>query len=168
MKKISLLAFVVSMVFVSNSQTHTYQKSIYGSFLGNAPLGSVNFDMRLNPDKIAGLGFRTGLSGSYSHYGYKDATLGVPVTVNYLLGKKNSYLELGLNGTPEFRIKKSDFANSGTPIGVTEKDAFFHGHFNIGYRFQPLKDKGVMFNALWTPAISFKDKGYYRYDKQRS
>lgn len=168
MKKIIISGLLFFTFIASQGQTSSYQKSIYGGFLGNAPHGSVNFDMRLNPDKIGGLGFSAGLSGSYSYYGYKDATLGVPVTINYLLGKKNSYLELGVNGTPEFRIKKSEFMYTGTPIGVKEKDPFFHGHFNIGYRFQPLKDKGIMFNALWTPAISFKDKGYYSYDKKRS
>lgn len=165
MKKITLLLLVLFSVSIySHAQTESnYRQTIFGTFLGNARLGSINYDRRLTPGTNFGLGFSVGLSGSYSHYGYKDITTGVPVVLNYLLGKGAHALELGIAATPEFRLKKSDTKTVGTPVGVKEKSVFFHSHFNIGYRLQPLKNKGLMINALWTPALNFEKGGYYDY-----
>ncbi len=169
MKKLILLLIVLSGISVhALAQTEGHRKTIYGSFLGNAPLGSFNFDMRLKPETNFGFGFSAGLGGSASYFGWKSITMGIPVAVNYLLGAGHHALELGLAGTPEFMLKKTDYGFDGTPPGVKERSVLFHSHANIGYRFQPLKDKGIMFNAVWAPAISFKNGGYNGFNKKSS
>ncbi len=153
MKKIFLLSLPCVATIVSFAQT---RKNVFLEVIGNAPHASINYDARFLPDRNDGFGFRAGVSTSVSWYNVKALTLGVPVGVNYLLGKQHA-LEVGLVAVPEFTVKQPESEQFTTDPSIAK--TLFHGNLNIGYRYQPLKERGVMINALWTPTI-ISSKGY--------
>ncbi|MCS6917225.1 MAG: hypothetical protein RMK52_01160 [Chitinophagales bacterium] len=100
MKKILFLAFILLFSFKIDAQTEKasivqYAPSIYVELFGPSILYAVNYDQRIAPRRD-GLGIRGGI-------GYVNLDdfrmLVVPIGMNYLIGKENRYLELGLGAT---------------------------------------------------------------------
>ena len=94
MKKILLSLFALCCFSAVMAQQKTRNLSV--ELLGAQNVVSVNYDSRF--DGNSGLGYRVGIG-----YGYGDNSglfdqkingIGVPLELNYLLGKKNSKLEL--------------------------------------------------------------------------
>lgn len=136
------------------------RKNIYAEAFGNAPQGSVNYDQRINARTDFGLGLRAGISASYNWYHIKAVTVGVPIGVNYLLGKGHHALETGVVLVPQLVVRQPQAEEGSTSPPYKMNAVLFRSNLNIGYRLQPVKDKGFMVNALWTPAIiSSKDAG---------
>jgi hypothetical protein len=76
-------------------------RSLSVELLGAQTIAGINYDSRFNGN--SGLGYRVGIG-----YGYGDTSglidqkingVGVPLELNYLLGKKNSKLELGFGAS---------------------------------------------------------------------
>lgn len=152
MQRIHYLVFFL-FILLSQASAQT-RKAIFGEIMGNAPHISVNYDQRFQPDRNDGFGFRAGLNSSYRWYGSEAFTAGIPLGINYLYGEGQHALEIGLVSVPEFFIKKPRdpfVASGGKTLDVNT--VFFHANFNLGYRLQPIKDKGLFLNALWTPTI---------------
>lgn len=165
MKKIYLIA--VLLLSITASVYSQYRKNVYAEVLGNGVLFSANFDMRFKKDQNDGLGFRAGIGGgsipgSVISFEEMDGSeflpeikfdrstiITIPLSINYVFGKKRSGFETGLGTTFIFADTKIGTTNDLVPVkgfGVT-------GFLNAGYRFQPL-EHGVYFHVKWTPAIN--------------
>ncbi|MCW4112458.1 hypothetical protein [Segatella copri] len=144
--------------------------------LGAQNIVGINYDSRF--DGNSGLGYRIGIG-----YGYGDNSglfdqkingVGVPLELNYLLGKKNSKLELGFGaslGVYQVKetigyVKDTGWYPGGENTDETSPKIDFYtssktqfGYFlfgNIGYRYQ--RPNGFMFRVGVSPSFNFGDK----------
>ena len=99
MRKIVLSLFALCCFSAVMAQQKTRSLSV--ELLGAQTIAGINYDSRFNGN--SGLGYRVGIG-----YGYGDTSglidqkingVGVPLELNYLLGKKNSKLELGFGAS---------------------------------------------------------------------
>ena len=120
---------------------------------GPGSLFSLNFDIRF-AKKENGLGIRAGLGGS--PLGKLGAScnsgtlMTLPLGLNYLVGKKNHFIELGVGGVlPFFSATKK--------LCIGFKGDFFsddiqvYEYILVGYRYQPYGKKGVTYRAFVSP-----------------
>ena len=137
-------------------------KAIYVEFLGNGIFGSVNFDTRLEKGRQDGHGIRIGVGGypaTRTNDGLGNeitsSSVTIPLSYNYLVGRKRSAFEAGAGVTPI--IGKASFFDIN---GEIRKNAGMTvaGFINAGYRYQPL-NSGFVFRFTWTPAIT--NEGFF-------
>jgi len=83
--------------FSFHALTAQKNKAIYTELLGAGLLVSFNYDTRIS-DQEDGLGMRIGL-GVYPTPYNNHVALNIPFQINYLLGKGNHKIELGLGVT---------------------------------------------------------------------
>lgn len=137
MRKLFFLLFVTAFTFTANAQT----KSIDLELLGSFGLASIHYDARFSGN--SGLGYRVGLGYGYSNNGIDfvetkgddgiSHSIGVPVELNYLFGKKNNHFVLG----------------AGACAGLVKSEAVSSPQFaynifaDVAYRYQ--KPTGVNF-----------------------
>jgi hypothetical protein len=120
--------------------TESYRaQAIYMEMLGNGITYSFNYDIRFMESQ-KGPGARVGLSGfdvgNVEVYSF-------PVMVNYLLGNKNKYFEIGVGGTyynANLRFLIRELPRNGVV-----------GTMVFGYRYQPID--GMLFKASLTPVF---------------
>ena len=150
---IASIAFLILINFSASSQSNSSNKidstrraqNIYLELGAVGLFVSVNYDTRFSQQRD-GLGARLGI-------GYPPAThdpiFSIPFQLNYLIGKKSSFLELGAGATLLSTIgnyQRSFFGNyyyAGRTIIIPTT--------TIGYRHQPVKrgiNYGVSFNPL--------------------
>jgi hypothetical protein len=151
------LIFLVALLgliypYKNFAQTETAKNSIYLELLGNGGLYSINYDRMFSEN----VGARVGLSylSEFDIIFAKIEDLFIaPVTINYLVGERNSKLELGA-GIVFISVKNSDI------FGFTkaEHNSAIRGTATFGYRYQP-KDGGFVFRAGFTPV--FGSQGFY-------
>lgn len=133
------------------SDKQGFRKAIFAEALGNSLL-SLNYDMRLQRFKNDGLGIRAGLGlgqqfdNTFSEF---NRYIAVPVTINYIFGPRRHGIETGVGITPQIALSESGNSSQISPLGF----------FNLGYRYQPLKD-GFLFRATWAPHL---DSGSIQY-----
>lgn len=133
------------------SDKQGFRKAIFAEALGNSLL-SLNYDMRLQRFKNDGLGIRAGLGlGQQFDNSFSDFNrfIAVPVTINYIFGAQRHGIETGVGITPQIALSNSGTSDQIKPLGF----------FNLGYRYQPLKD-GLLFRATWAPHL---DSGSIQY-----
>ncbi len=122
---------------------------------------SVNYDTRFNQQR-GGWGARLGVG--YWHYQGQDVIAGklsntitkttfitVPFQINYLIGKRRSFLELGAGAT----LMALNGTYGGNPLlGIDEHpvSTTVLPTTTIGYRYQPLKH-GVNFRISFNPVM---------------
>lgn len=103
-------------------------QAVYFQFGGSGPLLSVNYDRRFGK-KVNGAGFTAGL-GFFKVD--QVSIFSIPVSLNYLLGKRSSFLEIAAGTTfitaTAFNFYDENERSSGS--------GFVH-HVNLGYRYQP-------------------------------
>lgn len=150
LKTILIGCFCILVVAVSQAQgvereskTSANASQIYLEAGGSAVIYSINYDGRFGKYEN-GVGFRIGVGGaSYDGDGY----IAIPAQVNYLLGSKGQYLELG-----------------GGITFISTSDIFFDdddgsnnvaASFVIGFRKQPFGKKGLTWRLAFTPFIGF-------------
>lgn len=123
-------------------KTTANASQIYLEAGGSGIIYSINYDGRLSKMEN-GIGIRLGIGGaSYSGDGY----LAIPLQLNYLLGSKGQYLELGAGIT---YVSVSDiFFDNSSSNNVA-------GSFVIGFRKQPFGKKGLTWRLAFTPFIGF-------------
>ena len=144
-------------------------KSISVELLGAQNMIGINYDSRFKGN--SGLGYRVGIG-----FGYGDNSIlfdqnikgvGVPVELNYLLGKKHHKLEVGFGASlgmyhvketawyyyqpvpPETEEREESYTSTNNSFGY-----FMFG--DIGYRYQ--RDNGFMFRVGVSPSFNFGDK----------
>ena len=152
MKKVLLSLFALCYFSAVMAQQKTRNLSV--ELLGAQNIVGVNYDSRF--DGNSGLGYRVGIGYGYGNnsglFDQKINGVGVPLELNYLLGKKNSKLELwypGGENTDETSPKIDFYTSSKTQFGY-----FFFG--DIGYRYQ--RSNGFMFRVGVSPSFNFGDK----------
>lgn len=128
--------------------------SVYAELFGQGFAGSLNYDLLFNSTGNWKRSFTIGVVAVPRSFDFGDgAYIGVPVSYNWLYGKKRSFLELGIGLTtqavdnyvyPGAGFEGSRQAFSSIYTYITPK---------LGYRFQPYKS-GLFFRATLTPHIA--------------
>jgi hypothetical protein len=104
---------------------------------------SVNYDTRFG-NRRNGLGGRAGI-GYMSLDGYRE--LVIPVQLNYLVGRKDKFLEIGAGAS---YLTASDYLDYRRFLGTLKSTVVATG--TVGYRYQPQKGgciAGISFNPLY-------------------
>ncbi|MDO9551282.1 MULTISPECIES: hypothetical protein [Rhodonellum] len=145
--RISLIvAIIIFMLPLSGiSQDETKREAVFLEGLGSGILYSFNYDWRFK-DQANGLGAKVGL-GYTAIDGYSVTTL--PFAVNYLVGRKRNFLELGLGATVLFLSRTNSTFTSSDPR-LTASGLLFNGI--IGYR--RVAQSGFLLRAGLTPFFS--------------
>ena len=149
--KLLLILFINPLLAQKEYSFHPSQ--IQFEALGPAGLFSINIDSRF-AKKENGIGFRIGLGGStlgsLGESCNSGAQISFPVGINYLIGKKQSLLELG--GGAVLAII------SGTKIFCTDIERSFfsdetvsYGYLLAGYRFQSAEKKKLTYRIFISP-----------------
>ncbi|GGH03270.1 hypothetical protein [Mucilaginibacter phyllosphaerae] len=146
---------------VQNSYLNKRAKTFFFELFGPGSVYSLNYDTRFK-NKQDGLGGRAGISF------YADSETSfftVPLVVNYLLGKRGKYFEVGAGVTLyTFKSDSYDgfFDNGGSDSYQLGDVSYYRsakreygllGTFNFGYRYQPI-DGGFSFRAGVSPVFS--------------
>jgi len=149
MKYSFTLILLVSFSFFAQSQTNpddfvrTKSRAVYLELAGNGIGYSFNYDQRFE-NRLDGLGFKVGAS-YFALGGTSAATF--PFGLNYLLGKRGKYFELGLGATYLLASDRTNTLARGNDQtfadGIT-------GNMILGYRSEPV-DGGFLFRASITP-----------------
>ncbi len=136
----------------------TYHKNITVELLGSSVLTGAAFDMRLQPGRMDGLGFKAGVGGLFlsaeieDEGGVRDGSVGLvtfPLEINHIVGKRRSGFVSGVGLLPVYG--SANYTDEDTKIradGFTLAGAYL----NIGYRHQPLTT-GVTFHVNWNPML---------------
>lgn len=128
-----------------------YRKSLYVEHRGSGISLTANYDMRLKKNRNDGLGFKAGFGDGRTYYtpvtnnnkSTKRKYISVPLGMNYIIGKRRHGLEAGIGYTPQLALDK-----------VEDGPGFISTiPFNLGYRFQPIKE-GLIVRAAWTPTLN--------------
>ncbi|MDR3693305.1 hypothetical protein [Mucilaginibacter sp.] len=127
----------------TDSTLNTRAQNVYIELGGPGLLFSANYDTRFS-QRRDGLGGRIGL-GFIASGGASVVT--VPFQLNYLLGKKDKYFEIGLGATYASFNSGSNFLSFDT-TPVTSNTVL--GTMTFGYRYQPV-DGGFNFRASFNP-----------------
>ena len=121
------------------------QKFAFIEGLGGGVLASANFDMRFKENARDGFGARVG----YTNTGFFDPNEQVsiiPLSVNYLYGKKHSGLLVGGNTTLAIIPKTTAVSDYRNAVYGPE----------VGYRFRP-ENSGIAFQLTWSPLFNTVD-----------
>ncbi len=168
-----ILFFMGLCATAQTSPDSITERSLSLELQGVHNLVGINFDSRFKGNH--GLGYRVGIGYAYGYSDFSfivDASdkiqgVAVPLEVNYLLGKRNSKLELGVGISlgyywERYNITYKDYHNvydSGASIHQIQGHENRFGYFtfgNIGYRLQT--KRGFQLRVGWAPSINFKDK----------
>lgn len=174
MRKIVLSLFALCCFSAVMAQQKTRSLSV--ELLGAQNIAGINYDSRFNGN--SGLGYRVGIGYGYGDnsgwYDQKINGVGVPLELNYLLGKKNSKLELGFGASlGVYQVKETigyvkdtgwypggentDETSPKTDFYTSSKTQFGYFFFgDIGYRYQ--RPNGFMFRVGVSPSFNFGDK----------
>ena len=138
---------------LNTADTSTFKRAhnLYAELLGPGILLSVNYDLRFSNNRN-GLGGRFGLGYASDD---NSSLFTIPVQLNYLIGDKSNFFELGIGAT---YISFDDIENrSGSFFGFDDFKTVL-GTTTIGYRYQPVKG-GINFRGSWNPV--FNSSGLY-------
>ncbi len=150
MKAIFPFLVIIISTAVCYSQDKSYSSAgeraqdVFGEIGGNGLLISVNYDTRLAP-KQNGIGARAGIGYIADPFGDADG-ITIPLGINYLIGNKSSYLELGA-GVTVYSLKGTSLFD----VYVSESGVIYVP--SIGYRYQPIH-KGFTGRIFISPIIT--------------
>ncbi len=174
MRKIVLSLFALCCFSAVMAQQKTRSLSV--ELLGAQTIAGINYDSRFEGN--SGLGYRVGIGYGYGNtsglFDQKINGVGVPLELNYLLGKNNSKLELGFGASlGVYQVKETIgyvedtwWYPGGENTDETSPKTYFYtssrtqfGYFffgDIGYRYQ--RPSGFMFRVGVSPSFNFGDK----------
>lgn len=200
MKKLIIAAVFAAISTLSFAQ---HKKQVYLELFGPSNIVGVSFDSRFTPN--TNFGYRVGISyfqlisrNNYSfnsllqpriefphnlliepsiYYKYSETArlIGMPLELNYLLGKKKHFFEvaggLNLNLYVETTKKEEKFIDISSLIGynrqiktkpdnVYSTDLYFayQTYLNLGYRYQPIT--GFSFRAGLSFSTTFEENSH--------
>jgi hypothetical protein len=104
-------------------------QAVYFQIGGSGPILSANYDRRF-AKRLNGFGFAAGI-GFFADS--EESVFSIPVSLNYLIGRKTHFIELAA-GTTFINDTYEDWWSS-TGENITE--TYFIHHVNVGYRHQP-------------------------------
>ena len=144
--------FILVIIFFCNLITYSQENKtettnqraqcVFGELGGNGLMFSANYDIRF-AKKQNGFGGRAGLGFFTSIFG---SGVTFPLGVNYLLGKRSSYLEAGLG------VTIANFTDSDLFRDLLEGQTSAAFVPSLGYRYQPLS-KGFTGRIFVSPFI---------------
>ena len=152
-----ILFILVLISFTSFSQTFIdkdnlisiKKNSLYLELGGSGALYSVNYDRIMKKMKKSMTSFSIGCT-YWGKIDYSDGRtdIGIPVSYNYLIGKKNNHLELGLGLTLLYFKIFDNYLN------VKEEQKGISPIFSLkfGYRYQK-PTGGIFYRATFTPIL---------------
>ncbi len=121
------------------------RNAVYLELLGPGMLYSVNYDHRITKE----IGFRVG----FTTWAWFTA---LPLTVNYLVGGPNNFIEIGIGVVPGYlTLPGSTRPTHSFFAGGPSKGALW-GTGTLAYRYQP-ENGGFLFRIGFTP--------FWAYDK---
>ncbi|WP_147238676.1 hypothetical protein [Mucilaginibacter hurinus] len=145
----TLLTIAISILFINTAKAQSDKRAqnVYAEFLGPGITVSVNYDTRFG-ERRDGFGGRIGFG--YFPVAYLSSAKSVPVQINYLVGKRSHFLEVGLGATyTNVGVDNyNNFWGFKTETGVVATST-------VGYRYQPL-NKGINFRLSANPLIAQK------------
>lgn len=154
MKKIRFGVYMLFLPLLSLGQEigitqPIVRNTLYGEAFGQGFCWSLNYDRLLNTDKKVMNSVTTGLVYVPTSLGFGGGVYyGIPVSYNWLVGKKSHRLEMGVGLTALFH--KEVARGWSTPY----EESYFFGYLTpkIGYRFQRPRG-GLFFRATASPMI---------------
>jgi hypothetical protein len=155
--KIVLRCFLLITFFsykaFCQSKFSSHSPQVQLEALGPGSLFSLNFDSRFGA-KEKGFGFRIGLGGSPLGALGKSCNSGglmaLPAAVNYLIGKRDHYAEVGAGSTlVAIGSTKIYCVGFDHDFFSDETESFFF--LTAGYRYQPFKRKGFTYRIFISP-----------------
>lgn len=142
---IALCAIQFSIFQSLKAQEQPKRNAVFVEIYGAGLFHSINYDVRF--DQISnGLGTRIGL-GYTAIDGVRVFTF--PITINYLIGKKRNFLELGIGGTGIF-LGQGNISSPASGPDISSSTAIAHGM--LGYR--RVSSSGFLFRAGITPLFT--------------
>ena len=155
--KLLLSFFITLITFFCFSQeeakedllVNTKRNTLYLELGGSGALYSVNYDRILKNKKRGMTSFSIGTT-YWGKIDYSDGRtdIGIPVSYNYLIGKKNNHLELGIGLT----ILYSRVLNNYLDAKEDQKGISSIFSLKCGYRYQK-PTGGFLFRATFTPIL---------------
>jgi len=134
---------------------------VFAELLGSGGLYSLNYDFRFDKTSVKKWGLRAGIEylplNTYNYSGDKltYSTVLFPFMVNYLIGKRNKFLELGLGAVYVFKWRQGKLLAEEYEYFIKNLNRRIpksYGAFSIGYRHNPIKGK-IMWGIGITPLI---------------
>ena len=154
-----IFSFTHSVFSQVNEASTTIEKNtVYAEAFGQGFCWSLNYDRLFNTEKRIMNSYTAGIVYVPQSIQFGDGTYyGIPLSYNWLIGKKSHHLELGVGLTsllvnPNSSVK-SDFYTYLTP--------------KIGYRFQRPQG-GLFFKATATPMIDLLSVNTYKSGSNKS
>jgi hypothetical protein len=139
------------------------RNTIYIELGGQSLIGSLNYDRLFRVNKKVKTSFSAGFGtfGDYTKGGY-DEYYSLPLSYNFLFGKKNSHLELGIGIVIFAEAYLEDYSYDikyptyiqGNDFYTNQIDIATYITPKIGYRFQKPKG-GFFFKVAFTPLLNF-------------
>ncbi len=160
------LTILTSYSYSQQKDTIRKRNTIYFEIFGQGLINSINYDRLLVVNEKS----TTSITIGFSHWGYlmstsenKVTSTGIPISFNYLYGKNNHNLELGIGVTQMFTKIEMDMTSILSPLTslfseeitqIKSIDQISTTYFTpkIGYRYQQLNG-GFCFRATLTPLI---------------
>ena len=107
---------------------------------------SINYDRILNQKERVSLSGRAGIS--YSSFFGRNNVITLPITASFLIGNNEKFLEV--SGGPTLHYVSSEKTNGIIIMGL------------IGFRYQPMEEKGIMYRITLNPFLAkhSNDKDY--------
>lgn len=130
---------------ISFSQDSPKHQAAYVEGFGGGIIFSFNYESRFQ-SKPNGFGYRIGL-GLTGIDGIRVIT--APLGINYLLGKKKNFLEIGAGVT---LVGLSDTQMTTSNSSLIPDVGAINGFFNLGYR--RVFDSGIMIKAGISPLFT--------------
>ncbi len=164
----SLFTFGIMLFVALGVSAQKKVNSISVELLGAQNTVGINYDSRFNGN--SGLGYRIGVGFGYGYtsvlfdFDEDIKGVGVPVELNYLLGKRHHKLEVGFGASlGVYHVKTTWFyyqpdspeAEWNECTSTSNRFGYFM-FGDIGYRYQ--REKGFMFRAGVSPSFNFGDK----------
>lgn len=152
---ICLLFLYTPALAIAQNSTQFLSLEAYGA---SNTLG-ICYDRRIIGND--GWGVRTSVGWGYVKAGALDATysFSIPLEVNYLLGKKKHFLELGFGANFGIYHQDNTQLDDYHATDYTSKTENRFGYFifsDIGYRYQ--RPSGIILRFGLTPNFNFGDK----------
>jgi hypothetical protein len=130
----------------ADSAKITRPQTLFVELLGPGVTFSANYDTRFFK-KHDGLGIRIGIG----YFVDEDLTLTTfPVQINYLLGKKGKFFEIGAGAT--YASLKDKNGGNTTVLSFGDASTVI-GSLTFGYRYQPV-DGGFSFRGSFNPLFN--------------
>ncbi len=154
-----LFTVINSVISQENNVSNTFEKNtIYTEAFGQGFCWSLNYDRLFNTEKRIMNSYTAGIVYVPESIQFGDGTYyGIPLSYNWLIGKKSHHLELGIGLT-------SLLVN---PNSTVSTDFYAYLTPKIGYRFQRPQG-GLFFRATATSMIDLLSVNTHKFGSEKS